>query len=252
MVITLFAGCKKSPNKDSSSSLLTSEVSTPNYVYDEEKKAVVDTTTGEIVSDATYNEKTKEIVKGGKVIQKNTEKVSSAEATQIVEKRNEEIKNSLKNDNKGNSNSGSGSTNNPSDTNGNSHNNQFANVPTSNKTVSFNKQKLQDKMYSSYEDQKPHFTPTAVMSKDEFKMQVKGECPAEGKEIFDWFMNCVKNNVSDSKIFNYNRKNLDMISNATLFIINNTNLGFCIYKRELVNSNIVLKVDNNLVNSVID
>lgn len=252
MVITLFAGCKKSPNKDSSSSLLTSEVSTPNYVYDEEKKAVVDTTTGEIVSDATYNEKTKEIVKGGKVIQKNTEKVSSAEATQIVEKRNEEIKNSLKNDNKGNSNSGSGSTNNPTDTNGNSHNNQFANAPTSNKTVSFNKQKLQDKMYSSYEDQKPHFTPTAVMSKDEFKMQVKGECPVEGKEIFDWFMNCVKNNVSDSKSFEFNKRNMDIISNISLFIIDNTNLSLCIYKPELIGSNVVLKIDNNLVNSVID
>ena len=251
MVITLFAGCKKSPNKDSSSSLLSSEASTPNYVYDEEKKAVVDTTTGEIVSDATYNEETKEVVKGGKVIQKNTGKASSAEVNKIIEKKNEEIKSPLKNDNKGNSNSGSGSTDNPSDTNGNSHNNQFANVPTSNKTVSFNKQKLQDKMYSSYEDQKPHFTPTAVMSKDEFKMQVKGECPVEGKEIFDWFMNCVKNNVSDTKTIDFSDNNYKSITKAKQFINEHTNF---IHSFTSVpnGSSIIIKVDINKVNEKID
>ena len=65
-------------------------------------------------------------------------------------------------------------------------------------------------------------------------------------------MNCVKNNVSDSKSFEFNKRNMDIISNISLFIIDNTNLSLCIYKPELIGSNVVLKIDNNLVNSVID
>lgn len=252
MIITLFVGCKKSPNKDSSSSLLSSEASTPDYVYDEEKGAVVDTTTGEIVSDATYNEETKEIVKDGKVIQKNTEKVSSAEATQIVEKKKEEIKNSSnsknnstnktsensstksegKNNNSKNSNNKNNNTSssNPSNSNSNTSTKndeyQFSGQPSSSKKVVFSKERLKNKMYSVYDNQKPQLTLRPKLSKEEYVNYFNGTCPEECKYIYDWYMDCL-NNKKDGKIV----ISLNNMCDLTYFsetMRNKTNTGaFC-------------------------
>ena len=220
-----FSGCKKgSADGLSSAEVGTSSVSSvPEYVYDEEKKAVIDTRTGEVVSDAEYNEGTKEIVKNGKVIQKNTEKVSTSETEKIIEKKNEEIKKSS-NDGKGN-NASTGKNSTPSSGSSNSGNStptkndeyQFSGQPSSSKKVVFNKEKLKTKMYSVYDSQKPQLTLRPKLGKEEYINYFNGTCPDDCKYIYDWYMDCF-NNKKDGVLTISRNKNCDLVSfSETMF-----------------------------------
>lgn len=257
MIVT-FTSCKKNTSKSSSSSSNTSttmqndKTSEDTYVVNKETGEIYNTTTNQVEKDLVYeNGIIKD--KNGKQVQKSAKTASSSEIKEIVEnKKNHSQSQTNSSFSKDTGHNNNNNSNNISNSTGsNNSNNQFANTPTSNRTVSFNKQKLQDKMYSSYEDQKPHFTPTAVMSKDEFKMQVKGECPAEGREVFDWFMNCVKNNVSDTKTIDFSDNNYKSITKAKQFINEHTNF---IHSFTSVpnGSLIIIKVDINKVNEKID
>lgn len=187
-----FSGCAKSNQSSSFESGMLSGLNAeiPDYIYDEEKGAVIDTNTGEIVTDATYNKETKEIVKNGKVIQKNTESVvSSTEAEKIVNKKAQETKKQPTN----NSNPSTTPSNPPAQSNTKNDEYQFSGQPSSSKKVSFNKDRLLNKMYSVYEDQKPVLNHREKMSKEDYIYHFEGTCPQECKDMYDWYMDCLKN-----------------------------------------------------------
>ena len=192
LLCSCLAGCGsegKTHTKEqvSASSSKDGKEGVKGFYVNEETGEIINASTGEAVKDGSVkvDEKTGDIVDGktGEVIEtkkeaeevkKATKKKPKAEANSKDNKKHKEEKKADKEETKKPSKSPASDK---KDTD-----KATSKAPTSNKKVTFNKDKLYKKMVSIYKEPNYIKEPT----KNEFSHEIRGKIPGKVKKVFDW------------------------------------------------------------------